>query len=589
MPQIYLVGGAIRDALRGEEPHECDFVVTQATEEDFINNTNFSQLQVGFPVFIQNFTQQEYALARKEIKTGSGYSSFTFDTNNISLSEDYLRRDFTINSLYLLVSERLDEFLTIDGDLIRDLKDNIIDPTGKGIADLSENPPLLRAVSATFWEDPVRFLRGLRFVATKGYQLDKTILDDVDKQLQPADQAKLFSTEHAIRQEILTIAKSGKALTTIAPILLSTNLFTTEIKVKESQILSFYQHNCQTLQVLSSLKQQNIPDKTNLLYSYLSVQSWLVKHLPNFTSQNEEQNIKATTSEQTTQTSIQTTVKTSIQAIGRQTIGQTSEQNAASTALATSVPTSISESILTPSSTSSNYLQIYKLEDICILLLWSHFLELCYKLQYIPSAQESKIWLENTLKQPSCASFFATQLTNKEKTYILNYLNLLATNFILAKLLNKEFLYSGNLANSMLSSLSSLHKWTASEQPNLLTPWSNWNSTFFFFQLAEQLTITTKQAFSYKLSQENVNKYDLNKNLDKDQNNNLAMNLSHSSPTTQVTPYLNTLTFLSSGISLCQKRKSQYTELAKSNPQIWKDFKQEQESIWLELLQQTLA
>ena len=53
-----------------------------------------------FPVFIKPETGEEYALARTERKSGHGYQGFTFHANeDISLEEDLVRRDLTINAM----------------------------------------------------------------------------------------------------------------------------------------------------------------------------------------------------------------------------------------------------------------------------------------------------------------------------------------------------------------------------------------------------------------------------------------------------------------------------------------------------------
>ena len=98
--QIYLVGGAIRDRLLGfPPPYENDWVVVNGTPED-LNSRGYKKVGKSFPVYINPHTGDEYALARKESKTGAGYHGFDFDANpNITLEEDLARRDLTINAI----------------------------------------------------------------------------------------------------------------------------------------------------------------------------------------------------------------------------------------------------------------------------------------------------------------------------------------------------------------------------------------------------------------------------------------------------------------------------------------------------------
>lgn len=146
--KIYLVGGAVRDKLLGLPVKERDWVVVGATVQDMLA-AGYKQVGKEFPVFLHPKTTEEYALARMERKVGAGYKGFTFDTSpNVSLEEDLLRRDLTINAM----AE------TSDGE--------IIDPY-HGRVDLDKK--LLRHVSAAFAEDPVRILRIGRFLARYAY------------------------------------------------------------------------------------------------------------------------------------------------------------------------------------------------------------------------------------------------------------------------------------------------------------------------------------------------------------------------------------------------------------------------------------
>ena len=142
--KIYLVGGAIRDKLLGRKIKEKDWVVVGATVQDMLK-LGFRQVGKDFPVFLHPTTQEEYALARTERKVARGYTGFVFDTSpGVTLEEDLLRRDLTINAM----AETLEGIL--------------IDPY-HGKKDLQQK--MLRHVSPAFVEDPVRILRVARFAA----------------------------------------------------------------------------------------------------------------------------------------------------------------------------------------------------------------------------------------------------------------------------------------------------------------------------------------------------------------------------------------------------------------------------------------
>ena len=142
--KIYLVGGAVRDALIGLPVKDKDWVVVGATPQEMLD-AGYQQVGRDFPVFLHPQTREEYALARTERKSGSGYTGFTcYAAPDVSLEADLQRRDLTINAL------------------ARDDDGEIIDPyNGRG--DLENR--LLRHVSPAFSEDPLRVLRVARFAA----------------------------------------------------------------------------------------------------------------------------------------------------------------------------------------------------------------------------------------------------------------------------------------------------------------------------------------------------------------------------------------------------------------------------------------
>lgn len=154
--QIYLVGGAVRDKLLGLPVKDRDWLVVGATPA-MMQAQGFIQVGRDFPVFIHPDTGEEYALARTERKTGRGHREFAFTYDrSISVAEDLLRRDLTINAI-----ARAD-----DGTLI--------DPYG-GCKDIAAR--ILRHVSPAFTEDPLRVLRLMRFQA-RFYSLGFTIAEE---------------------------------------------------------------------------------------------------------------------------------------------------------------------------------------------------------------------------------------------------------------------------------------------------------------------------------------------------------------------------------------------------------------------------
>ena len=142
--QVYLVGGAVRDALLGLPVKERDWVVVGGTRAALLD-MNYREVGRDFPVFLHPDSHEEYALARLERKVAPGYRGFVVEFGpEVTLEEDLARRDLTINAIAQAA----------DGSLI--------DPHG-GSRDIESR--ILRHVSPAFAEDPVRVLRVARFAA----------------------------------------------------------------------------------------------------------------------------------------------------------------------------------------------------------------------------------------------------------------------------------------------------------------------------------------------------------------------------------------------------------------------------------------
>ena len=97
--EVYLVGGAVRDEQLGLPVKERDWCVVGATPDD-LKILGYRPVGNEFPVFLHPESNEEYALARTERKTGTGYHGFTFHTSpDVTIEEDLARRDLTINAM----------------------------------------------------------------------------------------------------------------------------------------------------------------------------------------------------------------------------------------------------------------------------------------------------------------------------------------------------------------------------------------------------------------------------------------------------------------------------------------------------------
>ncbi|GGK36010.1 multifunctional CCA addition/repair protein [Aliivibrio fischeri] len=142
--KIYLVGGAVRDSLLNIDVKDKDWVVVGSTPQE-MGALGYQTVGQDFPVFLHPKTKEEYALARTERKSGQGYKGFTcYAEPDVTLEEDLLRRDLTINAIAQADNGEL------------------IDPYN-GQQDIIDRT--LRHVSGAFTEDPLRVLRVARFAA----------------------------------------------------------------------------------------------------------------------------------------------------------------------------------------------------------------------------------------------------------------------------------------------------------------------------------------------------------------------------------------------------------------------------------------
>ncbi len=153
--EAYPVGGCVRDALLGRVPGDWD-VTTSAMPEQvqmLFSHTIPTGLKHGTITVVEGDMTLEVTTFRRESGYGDGRhpDAVTFDTDLIG---DLARRDFTVNAMALGANME------------------IIDPFG-GREDLKRG--LIRAVgepTVRFSEDALRILRGVRFAAQLGFEIE---------------------------------------------------------------------------------------------------------------------------------------------------------------------------------------------------------------------------------------------------------------------------------------------------------------------------------------------------------------------------------------------------------------------------------
>ena len=170
----------------------------------------FVRVGKDFPVFLHPESKEEYALARKEIKTGCGHADFSFIFDpSVTLEEDLERRDFTCNAIAFdpQTGEYFDPF--------------------NGRKDI-ENRVLRHINAEHFQEDPLRVLRLCRFAAQLNFTPAPETLELVTRMTAegqlahlsaaPAERLKPScrkSTGCGIRPSAPTITSKATAATTL--------------------------------------------------------------------------------------------------------------------------------------------------------------------------------------------------------------------------------------------------------------------------------------------------------------------------------------------------------------------------------------
>lgn len=207
MPQIFKVGGCVRDSFLGIDSNDIDFtfvldnrdrsvfygfqIMTQYLEHEgftiFLSTPEMFTIRAKFPQGDPNEgLVADFVLARKEIGYIPGTRQPILELGTIE--DDLIRRDFTLNAM------AVDE----DGELI-DLFGGHLDLM-KGLLRTPLDPKI------TMMDDPLRFIRALRFSITKGFTIHPDIFQAMK---QPAILEKLRNVVSAerIREEVFKMFK----------------------------------------------------------------------------------------------------------------------------------------------------------------------------------------------------------------------------------------------------------------------------------------------------------------------------------------------------------------------------------------------
>lgn len=197
--QVYAVGGYVRDLLLGKQSKDIDFVIIGdgprfaaklAKALQVANYTIYKKF--GTAMFKYNDQELEFVGARKESYRAASRKP---DVESADLLTDISRRDFTINAIAVSLNDDSPGEIIDPYDGRKDLKSKLI------------RTPLEPA--KTFYDDPLRIMRAVRFACQLNFKIDQVTMDGLKAE---KERLRIISQER-ITDELIKILASSKPST----------------------------------------------------------------------------------------------------------------------------------------------------------------------------------------------------------------------------------------------------------------------------------------------------------------------------------------------------------------------------------------
>ena len=190
LPPTYLVGGAVRDLLRGARHIDIDIAVEGDARSaarvlaDRLHGTLREHERFGTATVSAEGLSFDLATTRTEVYSEPGALPTVFAA---TLADDLRRRDFAINAMAVALS--------------RDDLGHLYDPCG-GLADLRAGTVRILH-SGSFLDDPTRLLRAVRYEARLGFAMD----EDTERAARAAIAEEAMSTVSGarVRDELMDL------------------------------------------------------------------------------------------------------------------------------------------------------------------------------------------------------------------------------------------------------------------------------------------------------------------------------------------------------------------------------------------------
>ncbi|MDR0401594.1 MAG: CCA tRNA nucleotidyltransferase [Endomicrobium sp.] len=194
---VYIVGGFVRDLLINKKPNDLDIMVCGGKTEHekkiasiIFSKTFANKYKLKKPILFEKFgtaklffnnKEIEFVIPRKEYYNIGSRNPYI---KLASLKQDALRRDFTINALFLRIKDM--EIIDLTNNGIKDIKNKIIRVTDT------------KNAKTIFREDPLRILRALRQSVQLNFKIEQKTLYAIKTS---AQWIKIVSIER-VRDEI---------------------------------------------------------------------------------------------------------------------------------------------------------------------------------------------------------------------------------------------------------------------------------------------------------------------------------------------------------------------------------------------------
>ena len=231
----YIVGGAVRDLILGNNPKDFD-ITTDATP------SKIKRLFRNSRIIGRRFRLVHVFFGPKifEVSTFRSTAEGSIGNDFGSMDEDVMRRDFTLNALYY-----------------DPLQEQVIDYVG-GVRDIRKGAlkPVI-PLDRIFVEDPVRMLRAVKYSATTGCKMSWALRHKIRKSaplLSPVSPSRLT-------EEMLKIINSGHAYDIVSEAL-DTDLYmslqpsATEFMFSDKEFEKSYMQNLKRLDALNIVERE---------------------------------------------------------------------------------------------------------------------------------------------------------------------------------------------------------------------------------------------------------------------------------------------------------------------------------------------